>query len=204
MISQKNLFGFSSFLSIFLLFIIFTSLLRFHNVQAAEEKKKEDPHAAASSPPPPAAPIFIPPLPRHMDFPTITYGKEPSVEGETEVNLSTMRFWYIAILASWNPRSSEIADILNKNSRQFGMRNVGVIGLFSNDTLESIVAWRKKNKPLFLNEFASRNLLDELKNPKIPTVWVVGSEGEILQRMEIPTRQNMLESVAKVMILTGF
>lgn len=202
MISQKNLFRISFFLSIFLLFIIFTSLFWFHSAQAAEEKKKDDPHTAPAGAS--GGAVSIPPLPRHVDFPTITYGKEPSVEGETEVNLANMRFWYVVVLASWNPRSSEITDILNKNYKSFTGRNVGVIGLFSNDTLESVVAWRKKNNPLFLNEFASRNLLDALKNPKIPTVWLVGGQGEILQRLEIPTKQNMVESVEKVMILTGF
>ncbi len=203
--SQKNHSGIRFYLSIILLFSIISDLLGICNARAAEEKKKEDPHGATpAAPAAPAVPLYIPPLPRHVEFPSITYGKEPTVEGEAEVNLSKMRFWYIVVLASWNPRSSEITDILNKNYKQFSLRNVGVIGLFSNDTIESIIAWRKKNKPLFLNEFASRNFLDSLKNPKVPTVWVVGSEGEILQRMEMPTMQNMQESVEKVMILTGF
>lgn len=201
MICRKNLFRLGSFLFVFLLFAFLASFFS-NSVQAADEKKKDD--HGAPPPDPHAAPLYIPPLPRHVTFPVITYGKEPSVEGETALNLSKMRFWYIAILASWNPRSGEISEILNQNYKLFSMRNVGVIALYSNDTIESIEAWRKKNNPLYLNVFASRNLLDELKNPKIPTVWVVGSEGEILQRMEMPTKQNILQSVQKVMILTGF
>lgn len=166
--------------------------------QAETEKKKEDSHNA------PPAPVYIPPLPRHSIFPSVTYGKVPSVSGDSELNFSEKRFWIIIILASWNPKSSEITDILNKNFKQFEKRNVGVIGLFSNDTTESVEIWRKKNKPLFLNAFASRNLLDDLKNPKVPTVWVIGNEGEKLQYLELPTTQKFLECVAKVMVLTEF
>jgi hypothetical protein len=195
--SQKNILGLNFFQSVCIGVIVFISILSVLEANAADDKKKD-------VAPPAAQPAYIPPLPRHIEFPTISYGREPSIDGETEANLSTMRFWYIAVIASWNPRSEEITDVLNKNIKQFGMRNVGVIGLFSNDTMDSVSAWRKKNKPLFLNEFASRNLLDLLKNPKIPTVWVLGSHGEILQRLEMPTKEKMIESVEKVMILTGF
>ncbi|WGL60674.1 hypothetical protein QEJ31_03535 [Pigmentibacter sp. JX0631] len=190
-------------------FILKTCLIRFLliplSIYAADDKKTPPPSSntpnTGSSP---QTPVYIPPLPRHMEFPTISYAKEPTVEGEAEINVAKMHFWYVLILATWNPRSAEITDIINKNFKTFSQRNVGVIGLFSNDSLEAVNIWRKKYNPQFLNEFASRNLLDALKNPKIPSVWVIGNQGEVLQRLEMPTREMMLESVQKVMILTGY
>ncbi len=207
---RVNYFKFYLFSSLFL--SVLANLLFSFSVFAAEEKKKDAPPAAApplgSTPATPGgnppAPVYIPPLPRHAEFPTISYAKEPTIEGESEINVSKMHFWYVLILATWNPRSAEITDIMNKNFKVFTQRNVGVVGLFSNDSIEAVTAWRKKNNPLFLNEFAARNFLDALKNPKIPSVWVIGNQGEILQRLEMPTKEMMQESVQKVMILTGY
>lgn len=192
--------------SYFKLLLIYFFALQSNSI-AAEEKKKEAPLANSASATPsgnPPPPVYIPPLPRHVEFPTITYAKEPTIEGEAEVNISKMNFWYVMVLATWNPRSVEITEIINKNFKVFTQRNVGVVGLFSNDSIEAVNEWRKKNNPLFLNEFASRNFLDALKNPKIPSVWLIGNQGEILQKLEMPTKQKMLESVQKVMILTGY
>jgi len=202
LIPKKNHKKFMPHQFIFMIIFVLNILILVNQSIAAEDKKKEDNAGAAHGGPP--IPIYIPPLPRHVEFPSITYGNDVSVEGETELNISKKRFWYVFVLASWNPKSIEITEILNKNYNIFNSRNVGIIGLFSNDTKESVMEWRKKNNPLFLNEFASRNFLDALKNPKIPTVWVIGSQGEVLQRLDMPTKENMQESVRKVMILTGF
>lgn len=202
LIRKKNMKREKTHHFLFALFALLISLFIFNHVLAADDKKKDDKPAATPAGPP--VPIYIPPLPRHVEFPPITYGKEASIEGETELNITKMRFWYVAILASWNVKSNEIADILNKNYKVFTQRNVGVIALYSNDTKESVANWRKKNNPLFMNEFASRNFLDALKNPKIPTVWVIGNLGEVLQRLELPTKEEMQKSVEKVMILTAF
>ena len=209
LIRKKNLIRLKSFYFIFILFVLFENLITFNHALAADDKKKDDKPAAAAAPAPatPAAPpvsVYIAPLPRHVEFPTISYAKEPSVEGESEVNITKMRFWYVVIMASWNPKSVEITDLLNKNYKVFMQRNVGVVGLFSNDTVDSVMTWRKKNNPQFLNEFASRNFLDALKNPKIPSIWLIGNQGEVLQRLEMPTKENLQESIEKVMILTGF
>ncbi|APJ04441.1 hypothetical protein [Silvanigrella aquatica] len=203
MISQKNILRQSALLSRVLIFMTILCLLLSRNVFAADEKKKDDPHAAnsVSAPPPP---VYIPPLPRHVEFPTVTYGKEQSVEGEMELNLATKNFWYVVVISSWNPKSKEITSILNHNYKVFESRKIGVIGLFSTDTVTSVSDWRTQNKPLFETGFASRNFLDALKNPKIPSVWVLGRRGEILQRLEIPSKEDMQKSVQRVMIMTGF
>ena len=180
MIRKKNMKREKTHHFLFALFGLLISLFIFNHVLAADDKKKDDKPAATPAGPP--VPIYIPPLPRHVEFPPITYGKEASIEGETELNITKMRFWYVAILASWNVKSNEIADILNKNYKVFTQRNVGVIALYSNDTKESVANWRKKNNPLFMNEFASRNFLDALIKPIIPTVWLIGNVVEVLHR----------------------
>ncbi|KAB8029768.1 hypothetical protein [Fluviispira multicolorata] len=194
----KNIFdSIASVGYLFFLAILFSSIYtaKVHS----EDDKKKDPMAGGQG----AVPV-IKPLPRHFSMPPVTYGKEPSVEGEKKLDFSNMRFWYVVVIASWNPRSEEISDVLNKNYKIFVARKVGVLALFSQDTESSVAKWRKKIIPQFMNEFASRDFLDAMKNPRVPTVWLVGSEGEILQRLEMPTKEEMAQSVNKVMILTGF
>lgn len=199
-------------ISIFLVFLNpFTSFAEDKKPEAKPDAKAAPPPAKADTKggaPPPAATSGEPPvvryLPRYIKMPVVSFGKEPSIEGEMELDFSHMRFWYVAVIASWNPRSAQISEVFNKNYGQFVARKIGVIGLFSQDTVEAVSEWRKKIIPKFMNEFASRDFLDSLKNPKVPTVWLVGSEGQILQRLEMPTVSEMSESINKAMILTGF
>ncbi len=148
--------------------------------------------------------VSILPLPRHIEFPPITFGKTPSVEGTTQLELSSMRFWYIVVIASWSPRCLEITEILNAYFEKLQQRKVGILALFSNDTLTSVENWRQKHKPLFQNEFASRDFLDSLKNPKVPTLWLIGKDGEILQNRILPKKSDILESMRNAMTLTDF
>lgn len=203
LILQKNFNNLFQYFKFILKTWLIELILIPSSIFAADDKKTPPPSNNTPGGAP-QTPVYIPPLPRHLEFPTISYAKEPTIEGESEVNVAKMHFWYVLILATWNPRSAEITDIMNKNFKTFSQRKVGVIGLFSNDSVEAVNIWRKKYSPQFLNEFASRNFLDALKNPKIPSVWVIGNQGEVLQRIEMPTKEMMLESVQKVMILTGY
>ncbi|WP_222435696.1 hypothetical protein [Fluviispira vulneris] len=196
---HKNIFDSNASNRIFICVAFLFILLLPLPALSAEDKAK-DPMAGGAQG---GVPV-IKPLPRHKLMPPVSYGKEPSVEGEKSLDFSTMRFWYVVVIASWNPRSEEISTIINKNFRLLSARKVGVIGLFSQDTEESVAKWRKKIMPQFMNDFASRNFLDAMKNPRVPTLWLVGSEGEIIQFLEMPTKEEMMKSINKVMILTDF
>lgn len=146
----------------------------------------------------------IPPLPRHIILPEVTYGRLPDVEGEYALDFSEHKFWFVTIIASWNERSNDITKIFNANQAEFKKRNIGLVALFAQNTEEEVEKWRLANKPMFMNYYASRNFLDSLKNPKIPCIWLIGSKGEILLHLELPTIQQIDESVQKSFVLTGF
>ena len=144
------------------------------------------------------------PLPRHIFLPKVTYSRVPTIEGEDTLNFSKHRFWFVAMMASWNVRSADITKIFNSHHQEFKERDIGVIGLFSQNTKLDVEKWREQNKPLFDNYFASRNFVDSLKNPKIPYVWLIGEKGEILLKLEMPTVQQIDASIEKSFTLTGF
>ncbi|MES2615629.1 MAG: hypothetical protein V4591_09460 [Bdellovibrionota bacterium] len=144
------------------------------------------------------------PLPRYLLLPTVTYSRAPDIEGEFSLDFSKHRYWFIALIASWNQRSSDIAKIFNSHSDDFKTRNIGVLGLFAQNTEVEVGKWREKNKPLFETFFASRNFLDSVKNPKMPMVWFIGEKGEILLKIELPTVHQIDASVEKALTLTGF
>lgn len=146
----------------------------------------------------------IKPLPRHILLPTITYARSPDIEGENTVDLSKHTYWFITVLASWNQRSADINRIMNSHASEFQKKNIGVFILFSQNSKEDVEEWRLKNKPAFENYFASRNFMDNVQNPKIPLIWLVGSQGEILAKLEMPTLQQIDTIIQKSFILTGF
>lgn len=146
----------------------------------------------------------IPPLPRHILFPEVTYSRAPDIEGEYTLDFSKHKFWIIAMIASWNQRSSEITKIFNSHMQEFNEHDIGILGLFTQNTEQDVEKWRLINKPLFDNYFASRNLVDNLKNPKIPMLWLVGAKGEILLKYELPTIQQIDTTIEKSFILTSF
>jgi hypothetical protein len=146
----------------------------------------------------------IPPLPRHILFPDITYSRAPDKEGEFTLDFSKHRFWIVIILASWNEKSKRINRILNKNKAEFEYRDIGILALYSQDTEDDVDIWREQNHPSYENEFASQKFLDKLKNPKVPSVWLLGEKGELLLNYELPTERQFDIIVKKSFILTGF
>ncbi len=158
------------------------------NIEANKDPHKKDIH----------------PLPRHIFLPYITYSRVPDERGEFELDFADHHYWLIVMISSWNERSADIVKIFNTHMSEFNTRDIGVIGLFSQDTLKSIETWRQKNKPLFNNYFASRNFLDSLKNPPIPQIWLLGKKGEILLKYDLPTVQQIDTLIEKSLILTNF
>ena len=146
----------------------------------------------------------IPPLPRHVLLPEVTYSRAPDITGEFTLSFSEHKIWILVIIASWNKRSAEIAKIFNQHEKEFKQRNIGVMALYSQDTEDNVDEWRKKNKPFFDNFFASRNFMDSLNNPKVPSIWLIGDKQEILLNYELPTIHQIDVVIDKSFILTGF
>ena len=149
-------------------------------------------------------PKKIPPLPTHAFFPELSYARAPDDTGEYTVEFSKHKFWIVVFIATWNSRSIEIEKIFNLKKKEFDHRSIGVLALFSQNTEHDVEDWRLKTKPLFDNYFASRNLIDALRNPKIPSIWLLGNQGEILIKQELPTIQQIDSIVEKAYLLTGF
>jgi hypothetical protein len=179
-------------------FLFFVLLLMTNNKIFAESAKKTDESKESYKI------KNIKPLPRHVLFPVITYARAPDVEGEFTVNFSERRFWLVIMLATWNEKSIEITKKLNVVIDELKRRDVGVLGLFTQNTDLDVEKWKKQNNPLFDNYFASRNLIDELNNPKIPSVWILGKQGEVLYKQELPTIQQIDTAIKKIFTLTSF
>lgn len=146
----------------------------------------------------------IPPLPRHVLLPPVTYSRSPDVEGEFTVDFSKHKFWILVLIATWNKRSVEVTQILNSHMQDFRERNIGTLGLYAQNGEKDVEKWKAVNIPLFHNFFASRNFLDSMKNPKIPMIILLGNKGEILLKYELPSLQQIDATIQKSFVLTGF
>lgn len=162
-----------------------------------EEKVPEKSHPSAVP-----SPSFSP-YPRNIHFPRV-----PIVSLETKNELfyqfSDNRYTFLYVMGTWNPRTLELVKILNAQVPEYRKRFVGLLGVFSHDTSESVKQFVEANKPLFTVTLATAKFIEEFKNPKVPTFWLIDKKGRIVQTLAIPTNQQIEELHQKVLFWTKF
>jgi hypothetical protein len=99
------------------------------------------------------------------------------------------RFSHVCVLGTWNKQSQMIHNYFQKNIDFFVRYKIAVVGAFSHDTIENISAWAEQVKPRYLFGLAQTEFVDSLKNPKVPTCWLLSREGQILMKHETPTEE---------------
>lgn len=131
------------------------------------------------------------PWPRRFVFPRLTLSAPEGAPlghlfPQREWNPKAHRFTVVAVLASWNASSVPLAAWMSDLQDTLSSRNVRVVGAFSNDSDASVVRFLIRERPRFETGLASLAFLKELGNPKVPTVWVLNTFGEIVARKELP------------------
>ncbi|MFZ9519104.1 MAG: hypothetical protein ACO3A4_01370 [Silvanigrellaceae bacterium] len=99
------------------------------------------------------------------------------------------RFSHVCILGSWNKQSQVVHDYFQNKIDFFSRYKIAAVGAFSHDTIENLTAWAEKMKPRYLFGLAQTEFVDSLKNPKVPTCWLLTREGQIIMKHETPTEQ---------------
>lgn len=160
--------------------------------KAADEKPKASEEKAEQpvDPKNPGKPAATP-WPRRFPFPELILeapegGQAATPARKATWNPAASRFTVVAVLASWNGASAPLAAWLSDLNDVLEPRKVRVMGAFSNDTDASVVRFLARERPRFETGLAPFSFLKDLGNPKVPTVWVLNTYGEIVARKEIP------------------
>jgi|GEM_PF-5034424 len=130
----------------------------------------------------------------------------PSTAGElTPWNPKASRFTVVALLASWNPKSTALVPWLNGIAQgELARRKVRVLAAFSHDTAASVSRFVKETRPRFEVGLAPLPFVKNMGNPKVPTVWIVNNRGEIVTRKEMPSDAILDELRLKILDWTDF
>ncbi len=174
------------------------------NSAADAEKKKEALAKVAQQGEPsakdlPLIPANATPLPNHIKIPNIRLANESE-----EYNFKSNRYTLVAVFGTWNARSAEVAMRINDQIPALKSRRMGAVGVFSHDTVESLTQWTAKNKPHFPVGLSTNRFIDELRNPKVPTLWIVDDQGFIMHRAELPSHTDLNVVFAKLQLWTEF
>lgn len=137
----------------------------------------------------------VTPLPRRIAGPKLSF---EDVDGEGPSTFDYKRYHYtlVTVFGTWNKRSAEFVKLINPYIPEFKKRNIFVLALFTHDTKTTIRDWRKVTNADFKLGLASIQFIDALKNPKVPTFWLVNNLGNTLYYGELP-RSDEVEGVLK-------
>ncbi|NBW82063.1 hypothetical protein EBR21_09960 [bacterium] len=150
--------------------------------------------AAASSPAPGAVPVGEKATPNPEPYRrriTLPYLKllAPGQKQAITFEPRDWRFSYICVVGTWNKQSLLVHNYFQKNIDFFVRYKIAVVGAFSHDTIENLTAWAEQMKPRYLFGLAQTEFVDNLKNPKVPSCWLLSREGQILMKHETPTEE---------------
>jgi hypothetical protein len=127
--------------------------------------------------------------------------------GRKEGQLFEPRMWrfsYLCVVGTWNRQSDHIHQFFAKHHDFFNRYKIAAVSAFSHDTVENIAAWSALTKPQYLFGLAQTDFVDQLKNPKVPTCWLISREGQILMKHETPTESQLSEVYTKLKQWTEF
>jgi hypothetical protein len=114
------------------------------------------------------------------------------------------RYTIIFLLSSWNKRSEEIARLIKPLMTTFKQRHVGVLGYASHDTMAELQKWQDFVRPEFPLAMAPLEVIVREKNPKLPTLWVATSTGQLIKRISLPSDEEIKDLLNKLLLWTEF
>jgi hypothetical protein len=116
----------------------------------------------------------------------------------------SFRMSMICLLGSWNKQSLKAHRFFEKHKVFFKERKVATIAAFSHDTEENLTAWVQTHKPSYVVGLAQTEFVDLLKNPKVPTCWVLSHQGQLLKQLVSPTNDDLESIYQNLKLWTDF
>lgn len=116
----------------------------------------------------------------------------------------TFRLSFVCLLGTWNKQSDQVHAYFEKNHDFFVQRKIATVAAFSHDTAENLKTWSETRKPRYLFGLAQTEFVDQLKNPKLPTCWLLSREGQLLRKFELPNEADLGSIYDKLKLWTDF
>lgn len=114
------------------------------------------------------------------------------------------RLSFICLLGTWNKQSELVHTFYEKHSSFFKERKISAVAAFSHDTSENLEAWVLKRNPTYLVGLAQTEFVDSLKNPKVPTCWLLSQQGQLLKQLVLPTKADFESVYHNLKLWTDF
>lgn len=141
--------------------------------------------------------------PRTIRAPDIELEPVPPFK-EAKWDYGQHRYSIVFLLSSWNKRSEEIARLIKPKMAEFKRRHVNVLGYASHDTMTELQKWQDVVRPEFPLGLAPISIIEKLNNPKLPTLWVASSTGQIITRLSLPSDEEIQALLDKLLLWTEF
>ena len=162
--------------------------------------------ALANSPSVPAGSKPTPdpsPYERRVTLPALKL-LQPGKSRGLPFEANAYRFSFLCLLGTWNKQSMTLHNYFEKNYEFFTQRKIAAVAAFSHDTSESLAAWAEQNKPRYLFGLAQTEFVDSLKNPKVPSCWLLARDGQLLLKFELPSETDLGSVYDKLKLWTDF
>jgi hypothetical protein len=182
-------------------------LIRATILTASLQAIAPEPRAQAANPAPvPAGNKPTPdpsPYERRVSLPPLSLLAPDKPTGQN-FDPKSYRLSFVCLLGTWNKQSEQVHLYFENNHDFFVERKIASVAAFSHDTIENLKVWAAKNKPRYLFGLAPTEFVDQLKNPKVPTCWLLSREGQLLRKFELPTQKDLGSVYDKLKLWTDF
>jgi hypothetical protein len=143
------------------------------------------------------------PYERRISLPTLSLLAPDQPKGQS-FDPKAYRLSFVCLFGTWNKQSDQVHLYFEKNHEFFVERKIAAVAAFSHDTIENLRVWGEKYKPRYLFGLAPTEFVDQLKNPKVPTCWLLSREGQLLRKFELPTEKDLSSVYDKLKQWTDF
>jgi hypothetical protein len=114
------------------------------------------------------------------------------------------RYTVIIALATWSARAKMVAKKFGAWESELKSRRISVVGIFTHDTPADIIHMAATVPLSFRLAKVDLAFVAHLLNPKVPTIWIADHTGQIIQRKERPTDQELDVTRRNLLVWTDF
>lgn len=136
---------------------------------------------------------------RYVQLPPFRVYQGSLLRSQSDYTYEGARFHLILTLASWNAASQEMARYFQGHLATFRDRQIAVVGVFTHDSETDLLRTVQDLGLTFPVSQVSLNFVRDLRNPKVPTLWITDHRGHVLYRLVRPSQAG-LEQVRRFLL----
>lgn len=114
------------------------------------------------------------------------------------------RFTLLVVGGTWNEPTLWLWNEISKMEYVLLGKKIRPVFIFSHDSLDTLSTFLNKNQSSLTSGLDRSEFIEVMKNPKIPTIFVISHKNRFILKKEMPSKDDLLEIIKKLELWTEF